>query len=306
MRGPAGCGAGRSPGRIPVRMRKWPGQPAPALCAAGRFLGSCAWCVGPRDQMHTPAVRRGLGKELPEAGSRDLPRTESHHETQGYIRDTLSRWPPCTESETPVLGAIAQPNSRFIVTSSASQPIAAARLWRRPSKKLGASSNCSLRHCKPACPVNEAVEVTGVSRATLYRMLGGARQQQDLVGLVRQFEDVLARLASELDWPPLPADFERHLGVSLDEVFEMLMQLYRPLAGEANALGPIGLAVLGDLIPGLGVPEKIVLNMLMLQGLPLKDVARSTQLPETRVLGWAALALLRVLPELRGRCSTTV
>jgi hypothetical protein len=152
--------------------------------------------------------------------------------------------------------------------------------------------------------VNEAVEVTGVSRATLYRMLGDARQQQDLLGLLRQFEEVLARLTSELDWAPLPADFERHLGVSLDEVFEMLMQLYRPLAAETNALGPMGLAVLGDLIPDLAVPEKIVLNMLMLQGLPLKDVARSTQLPETRVLGWAALALLRVLPELRSRCAT--
>ncbi len=150
--------------------------------------------------------------------------------------------------------------------------------------------------------VNEAVEVTGVSRATLYRMLSDARQQQDLQGLLNQFEDALARLTHELDWPPLPADLQRQFGVSLDEVFEMLMQLYRPLAAQANALGPIGLTVLGDLIPELEVPEKIVLNMLLFQNLPLKDVARSTQLAETRVLGWAALALLRLLPELRNRC----
>jgi hypothetical protein len=151
----------------------------------------------------------------------------------------------------------------------------------------------------------EAVEVTGVSRATLYRMLGDARQQQDLRGLLNQFEHALARLTQELDWPPLPADFEKDFGVSLDEVFEMLMQLYRPLAAEATALGPMGLTVLGDLIPGLGTPEKIVLNMLLFQGLALNEVARSTQLAETRVLGWAALALLRVLPELRARCGVT-
>ena len=56
----------------------------------------------------------------------------------------------------------------------------------------------------------------------------------------------------------------------------MLMQLYRPLAAEATALGPMALTVLGDLIPGLDTPEKIVLNMLLFQSLPLEDVARST------------------------------
>ena len=137
------------------------------------------------------------------------------------------------------------------------------------------------------------------------RMLAEARQQLDLRGLASQFEDALALLDERLDWRPLPADFEQHFEVSLDEVFDMLMQLYRPLAAEATALGPMALTVLGDLIPGLDTPEKIVLNMLLFQSLPLEDVARSTQLPETRVLGWAALALLRVLPELRARCSVT-
>jgi hypothetical protein len=150
--------------------------------------------------------------------------------------------------------------------------------------------------------VAEAVALTGVSRATLYRMLAEVRQQQDLRSLAHQFEEALAALGEELDLPPLPADLQRHFGASLDEVFEMLMQLYRPLAAEATALGPMGLTVLGDLIPGLGTPEKIVLNMLLFQGLSVEDVARSTQLAETRVLGWAALALLRVLPELGDRC----
>jgi hypothetical protein len=153
--------------------------------------------------------------------------------------------------------------------------------------------------------ITEAVEVTSVSRATLYRMLADARQHQELRALSGQFDHALARLDEELGSPPLPADLQRHLGVSLDEVFDMLMQLYRPLAEEVTVFGPIGLTVLGDLIPELGTPEKIVLNMLLFQRMPLKEVAWSTRLPETRVLGWAALALLRVLPELRARCGVT-
>lgn len=149
--------------------------------------------------------------------------------------------------------------------------------------------------------VGEAAALTGVSRATLYRMLADARQQNGLQSLARDFEDALALLVHELGVPPLPADFQRHFRISLDEVFDKLMQLYRPLAAEANALGPLGMAVLGDLIPQLGIPEKLVLNMLLFQNLPVEQVARSTQLSEVRVLAWAALALLRVLPELRTR-----
>jgi hypothetical protein len=149
--------------------------------------------------------------------------------------------------------------------------------------------------------VGEAAALTGVSRATLYRMLAEARQQNGLQSLARDFEEALALLDHELEVPPLPADFQGHFQLSLDEIFDKLMQLYRPLAAEAHALGPLGMAVLGDLIPQLGTPEKIVLNMLLFQNLPVEQVARSTQLSEVQVLGWAALALLRILPELRTR-----
>ncbi len=152
-------------------------------------------------------------------------------------------------------------------------------------------------------PAGEAAELTGISRATLYRMLSDARQQQDLRGLATQFEHALDDLNQELEWPPLPADLQGRFDVSLDELFAMLMQLYLPLVAEATSLGPMGLTMLGDLIPALGTPEKIVLNMLLFQSLPVEDVARSTQLSETRVLGWAALGLLRLLPKLRGQAS---
>ncbi|HTB69648.1 MAG TPA: hypothetical protein VK707_01535 [Solirubrobacteraceae bacterium] len=148
-------------------------------------------------------------------------------------------------------------------------------------------------------PVGEVAALTGVSRATLYRMLVESRQRNGLQSLVGDFERVLALLDEDMDVPPLPADLQRYLGIPLDEVFDKLMQLYQPLAAEADALGPLGLTLLGDLIPQLGTPEKIVLNMLLFQGLPAAEVGRSTQLSEVRVLGWAALGLLRLLPELR-------
>jgi hypothetical protein len=132
-------------------------------------------------------------------------------------------------------------------------------------------------------------------------MLSEARQQQDLRGIVSQFATAMTDLTQSLGRAPLPADFQAHFDCSLDEIFELLMQLYRPLSAEAVSLGPLALIVLGDLIPGLDIPEKVVLNMLIFQQLPLDEVARSTQLAETRVLGWAALALLRLLPELRAR-----
>jgi len=151
--------------------------------------------------------------------------------------------------------------------------------------------------------VVEAAELTEISRPTLYRMLGHARQRQDLRGLAIQFEHALERLAGDLDRPALPPDLAAHFHQPLDDVFESLMQLYQPLAREVTMLGPGGLTALVDLLPDLGVPEKIVLNMLLLQRLPLEDVAVSTKFSQTRVAGWAALGLLRVLPHLRKRAA---
>lgn len=146
--------------------------------------------------------------------------------------------------------------------------------------------------------IGEATQITGLSRATLYRMLADAHRHQNVTGLVTQLESALGQLAETLNRPPLPADLESLFNVSLDEVFELLMQAYLPLSRRAAGLGPMDLAALGDLIPNLGTPEKVVLNMLIFQGLAVPAVAKSVQLSETQVMAWAALGLLRILPAL--------
>jgi hypothetical protein len=78
-----------------------------------------------------------------------------------------------------------------------------------------------------------------------------------------------------------------------------LVRIYPVVAEEFSSLGQTALTHLVEALPELGVPERVVLAMLMLQGLPTDRVARSAQLPETQVLGWAALGLLRTLPRIR-------
>jgi predicted DNA-binding transcriptional regulator AlpA len=145
----------------------------------------------------------------------------------------------------------------------------------------------------------EVAELTEISRPTIYRMLSDARHAQDLRGLAQQLQDVVAQASSELSRPALPADLATSLQVSLDEVQTMLGQVFGYLATELDGLGPNALTTLVDLLPELGKPEKIILNMVFLQRLPTDDVARSTKFPQTEVLAWAALGLLRLLPELR-------
>ncbi len=74
------------------------------------------------------------------------------------------------------------------------------------------------------------------------------------------------------------------------------MGLYPLLTDGLGALGPAALTSLIEFLPELGVPERIVLPMLLLQGKTTDYVAASTQLPMDEVLGWAALGLLRLLP----------
>lgn len=149
--------------------------------------------------------------------------------------------------------------------------------------------------------VVEAVELTGISRPTLYRMLADSRQRQDLRGLAQQFDRALDELGRDLGRPALPGDLGAHFDRPLDELFELLMQLYDPLAREIAMLGSGALTTLVDLLPGLGVPEKIVLNLLFLQRQSADEVARSTKLSQTEVMAWAALGLLRILPQLRAK-----
>ncbi|MGD0044693.1 MAG: hypothetical protein ABSE84_30545, partial [Isosphaeraceae bacterium] len=103
----------------------------------------------------------------------------------------------------------------------------------------------------------------------------------------------------ELNRGALPADLATHFGTSIEEVFDALTALYPLVAGDFAARGQSALTSLVELLPELGVPERIVLAMLLLQGKTTDYVAASTQLPGTEVLGWAVLGLLRVLPRIR-------
>jgi len=143
--------------------------------------------------------------------------------------------------------------------------------------------------------VVEAAQLTGVSRPTLYRMLASARKQHDVTEEAARFEQAL----EAFDRSALPFDLAGHFQTSTDEVFECLKRLYPLLSSEFASVGPIAVSKLVELLPELGVPERLVLAMLLLQGLPVERVAWSTKYQETEVLGWASLGLLRVLPQVR-------
>src|ERR1700678_4463828 len=140
--------------------------------------------------------------------------------------------------------------------------------------------------------VVEAAHLTGVSRPTLYRMLAEARQRQDLRGTIVQFEAIMNKMFGETKNKIYPADLAKLCQCSVDETFEQLMQIYRPLADEFAGLGPAGVTALVELMFELEAPEREIVKMLLLHDMPVQRVAWSNQLSETKVLGWAALALL--------------
>jgi hypothetical protein len=143
--------------------------------------------------------------------------------------------------------------------------------------------------------VIDAAGLTGVSRPTIYRLLAGARERHDLTKEIARLEHALATL----DERALPFELAGQLETSVDEVFASLMRVYPSLSSELATLGPIAFARLVELVPDLGIPERLILPMLLFQGLSTDRVAWSTKLSEAEVLGWASLGLLRLLPRLR-------
>lgn len=140
----------------------------------------------------------------------------------------------------------------------------------------------------------DAAQLTGLSRPTLYRMLSESRERSPLRDVAAQFEQAL-----DLDNQVTPVALASHFETSTEQVFDALMGLYPFVADGFAALGPSALMSLIERLPELGVPERIVLPMLLLQGKTTDYVAASTKLPASEVLGWAALGLLRVLPRIR-------
>jgi hypothetical protein len=143
--------------------------------------------------------------------------------------------------------------------------------------------------------VVEAAQITGISRPTLYRMLAAARHERDPRDLVEAFANAIEML------PPaaLPYEIAEHFGVYVEDVLNWLAQTYPLVRAEFESFGPGAATVLIEKLPELGVPERIVLPMLLLQQAPTERVAWSTKLPDVQVLAWAALGLLRLLPLVR-------
>jgi hypothetical protein len=142
--------------------------------------------------------------------------------------------------------------------------------------------------------VVEAAQLTGLSRPTIYRMLSENREESPLRDIAARFEHAL-----DLNSQALPHDLATHFGVLDEQIFDALMQVYPLVLDGFSALGPSAITSLIELLPELGVPERIVLPMLLMQGKTVDYVAASTQLPANVVLGWAALGLLRILPRIR-------
>ncbi|MGA2454554.1 MAG: hypothetical protein ABSG93_13635 [Solirubrobacteraceae bacterium] len=162
------------------------------------------------------------------------------------------------------------------------------------NKAMQGIANLLPRAIRAGISVVDAAQLTGLSRPTVYRMLSETRERRPLREIAAQFEQAL-----ELNRGALPADLATHFGTSIEEVFDALTALYPLVAGDFAARGQSALTSLVELLPELGVPERIVLAMLLLQGKTTDYVAASTQLPGTEVLGWAVLGLLRVLPRIR-------
>ena len=151
--------------------------------------------------------------------------------------------------------------------------------------------------------VSEAVALTGISRATVYRMIARAGQQQTAAELAGQVQARLALLGETLDHSPEPADLQEYLGGSVEEVYRLLASLYPMLEGRIDELDPVSLTALVDLVPRLMTSEKIALTMLFFHRRSPEQVAQSMSMSELTVLGRAALGLLRLLPEIEARAA---
>jgi hypothetical protein len=92
-----------------------------------------------------------------------------------------------------------------------------------------------------------------------------------------------------------------HLIHSTDEFDELCHRLAIAsdlLAGDLAALARAARAPFAAHLPKMEPPEDDILRRHLFQQEPIPRIAASLQLPETDVLGWAALALMRLIPDM--------
>lgn len=87
--------------------------------------------------------------------------------------------------------------------------------------------------------------------------------------------------------------------MSVEELLDELEAIHPVIAQEFDSLGAPALRAFSRLVPQLDEPEGEILRMLLLHGMSPRMVARAVERSPAEVSGWAALGLLRVLPDLR-------
>jgi hypothetical protein len=70
------------------------------------------------------------------------------------------------------------------------------------------------------------------------------------------------------------------------------------LAGDLRALAQAARAPFAAHLPKMEPPEDEILRRYLFQREPIPRIAASLQLPQTDILGWAALALMRLIPDI--------
>ena len=149
--------------------------------------------------------------------------------------------------------------------------------------------------------VAEVARLTGWSRPTVYRMLSRSRRQEDMASVARRLEEDLARATEDFGSPAGLYNLAQLLGTDQAELARRLNDVFPVLAEELESFGSIGGSFLIDLLPSIPPNEKVVLAPLFLQRQSVEAVAESVQRPAVEVIAWAALGLMRLLPELRPR-----
>lgn len=149
--------------------------------------------------------------------------------------------------------------------------------------------------------VAEVARLTGWSRPTVYRMLSRSRRQEDMASVARQLEEDLAQATEDFGCPAGLYNLAQLLDIGQTDLVQRLNDVFPILAEELESLGSIGGIFLIDLLPSIPSNEKTVLAPLFLQRQSVEGVAQSVQRPPVEVIAWAALGLLRLLPDLRVR-----
>jgi hypothetical protein len=149
-------------------------------------------------------------------------------------------------------------------------------------------------------PVKDVIAITELSRGTVYRMLDEGNKLQDLRGLIEELETAVRQITLELGHACVPQELADYLEVSMGEAQLKLMLVHSLLRDDlATFRDSVDAAITSPLVHLAGQEPKL-LKMLISQGKSKKKIAAATGLTEDQVTARASLALLRLIPALRG------